>query len=370
MGVQKKTFILCAREIQKSIKDSVHRLLAEQIKELGLEHFYQVLNTEIKGANGTLFSFVGLKHNTANIKSYEATDICWVEEADSITKSSFEILTPTIRKPGSEIWFTFNPRLEDDYIYQRFVVEGDSDAVVVKVNYSDNDWFPEVLEQERLAMKERDPDAYLNVWEGQCRQILEGAVYANELRQAAEENRICNVPYDKSKPVDAFFDLGWADHTSIWFVQTVGLEVRVLNFYENNLQPIQHYIQVLKNSEYVINNTYLPHDGQAKQLGTGKSIEEVMRGSGLNVKIVPRLSIEDGINAARTIFSSCWFDKSKCSDGISALRHYRYDVDPDTKTYSKKPLHDENSHASDAFRYMAVGYQRPVKKRQHKVYRR
>lgn len=362
--------ILCAREIQKSIKDSVHKLLSDQIKILGLESAFQILETEIRGVYGSLFSFVGLKHNTTNIKSHEGADICWVEEAHAVSKSSWDILIPTIRKPGSEIWVSFNPELEDDNTYQRFVVNPPDNAIVKKVGYQDNPWFPDVLEEERLALKERDPDAYSHVWEGNCRQMLDGAIYANELRLAAEEGRITKVPYDASRPVDVFFDLGWADHTSIWFTQTIGLEIRMLKYYQNNLQPIQHYIQTLQGSGYVIGKVHLPHDAQAKQLGTGRSIEEIMRSSGFNVVVVPKLSIDDGISAARTVFGACWFDREKCSDGLQALRHYRYDVDPDSGKYSQRPLHDWSSHGADAFRYFAVGYKRPVDKKPVKLFRR
>lgn len=370
LAANKPLRILCAREIQKSIKDSVHKLLADQIEELGLQHNFEVLQTEIRGLNGSLFSFVGLKHNTTNIKSHEGADICWVEEAQSVSKSSWDILIPTIRKPDSEIWISFNPELEDDNTYQRFVINPPANAIVKKVGYQDNPWFPQVLEEERLELKERDLDAYTHVWEGQCRQMLDGAIYANELRLAAEEGRITKVPYDGSKPVDVFLDLGWADFTSIWYIQTVGLETRLLKYYQNNLQPIQHYIQAIQSSGYVVGKVHLPHDAQAKQLGTGRSIEEIVRSSGFNVVVVPKLSVDDGISAARTIFGSCWFDKDKCSDGLQALRHYRYDVDPDTGKYSQKPLHDWSSHGADAFRYFAVGYRRPVEKRNTKLFRR
>jgi phage terminase large subunit len=153
IGAQKPTRILCAREIQKSITESVHQLLADQIKALGLEGFYEVLNTEIRGKNGTLFMFAGLKHNIQNIKSKEGVDVVWCEEAATVSKASWETLIPTIRKEGSEIWVSFNPELDTDETYKRFVLNPPPGAKVVKVNWSDNPWFPDVLAAERDHLK-------------------------------------------------------------------------------------------------------------------------------------------------------------------------------------------------------------------------
>jgi len=225
---------------------------------------------------------------------------------------------------------------------------------VVKINWSDNPWFPQTLLKEKDELKARDPDAYLNIWEGNCRVTLDGAIYARELRQAEEEERIRSVPCDAAKPVHTFFDLGWADNTSIWFAQTVGGELRLIDYYCNNQMPIQHYISVLQNKGYTYGTDWLPNDARAKEQGSGRSIEEIMVAAGRNVRIVPNLSISDGINAARTVFSRCLFDQQKCGEGLQSLRHYRYDVDPETKQFSGRPLHDWSSHAADAFRYFAV----------------
>jgi phage terminase large subunit len=250
---------------------------------------------------------------------------------------------------------SLNPELEEDETYQRFIVDPPPDALVIKINHSDNPWFPDVLKAEMEQKKAKDPDGYLNIWEGFCRKMLEGAIYANELRKAQEDGRITKVPYDATKLVDTWWDLGWADNTSIWFTQNVGFEIRIIDFYQNNLLPLQHYTQVLKNKNYDLGTCHLPHDARAKQLGTGRSTEELLRSLGFKVKIVPQLSILEGINAARTLFNACWFDEKRCSDGLHSLRRYRYDIDPDTKKFSKEPLHDVYSHAADAFRYMGVG---------------
>ena len=353
-GIQKPLRVLCARELQNSITDSVHALLADQIKTLNLESFYEIQNTVIYGKNGTEFLFAGLKHNVTKIKSFEGVDVCWVEEAQTVSKSSWDVLLPTIRKDSSEIWITFNPELDTDETYKRFVVSPPANAIVQKVNWSDNPWFPQVLRDEKDDLKERDMDAYLNVWEGNTRQVLDGAVYATELRKAQEENRIRDIYVDTTIPVSTFWDIGWSDLNSIWFVQTVtGGEVRVIDFYQNCQKTIDHYVQILQTKGYTYRDHWLPHDAEHKNM-TGKSVKDIMQGMNLPVRITPKLSIADGINAARMLMNRCYFDQNRCAEGLQALRHYRYDVDPDTKLFSKTPLHDQNSHAADAWRYVAV----------------
>ena len=346
--------ILCARELQASIKDSVHKLLSDEIDAMGLQDFYTVQNASIRGINGSEFIFKGLRHNVSEVKSMHGLDRVWCEEAQMVSKLSWETLIPTVRKDGSEIWMTFNPILETDATYQKFVVNPPPDAIVRKVNWDQNPFFPDVLYREMMHMKEVDPDAWACTWEGHCRQTLDGAIYARELRDAQTEGRICKVPYDPIKPVDVAFDLGWADHTAIWFAQTVGLEYRIIDFMEDNQRAFNHYLQELQQKPYIYGRMFLPHDAQAKQIGSGKSVEEIARAAGWRVSIVPRLSVEDGINAVRTVFPNLWIDQEKCADGLQHLRHYRYDVDPETNQFSRKPLHCDASHSADAMRYLCV----------------
>jgi phage terminase large subunit len=354
-GFEKPLRILCARELQNSITDSVHKLLADQISELGLSDFYEIQNTSIRGLNGTEFAFRGLRHNVTAIKSFESVDIVWVEEAQTVSKASWETLIPTIRKEDSEVWITFNPELDSDETYTRFVANPPPGAVVVKVNWSDNPFFPDTLRREMEHLRDTDPDAWLTIYEGHCRHTLDGAIYAKEVRQATEEGRITRVPYDATKPVHTFWDLGWADNTSVWFAQIAGFEYHLIDYVEGSQQPLTHYLKVLQDRGYIYGTDWLPHDAQSKQLGTGRSIEEMMRAAGRNVRIVPKLSVADGINAARTVFANCWFDVEKCADGLQCLRRYRYDVDQQTGQFSKMPLHDSASHGADAFRYLAIG---------------
>jgi phage terminase large subunit len=345
--------ILCGREYQSSIRESVHRLLTDRIASLRLADRFEILDKSIRGKNGSEFIFEGLRHNVSRIRSLEGIDVAWIEEAQNVSGASWEVLIPTIRKPESEFVITFNPVLETDATYLRFVRAPPDNAAVIKLGYADNPWFPDVLRDEMLDLKRRDPDAYAHVWLGQCRHSLDGAIYARELREAEEAGRICSVPYDPTKPVSVYFDLGWADNTSIWFVQHIAGECRMVDFCQDSQRPFAHYLQLLQARGYVYATMWLPHDAEAKSLGTGRSIEELARNAGWRVRIVPRLSVADGINAARTIFPTMFFDAERCTDGIQALRYYRYEVD-DAGQFSRQPRHDSASHAADALRYVAV----------------
>jgi len=369
-GCEQTIRVLCAREFQTSIKDSVHKLLCDQIYNLGIEAHYEITDRSIRGINGTEFIFVGVKNNTNNVKSIEGIDICWVEEAQSVSPNSWNVLVPTIRKANSEIWISFNPELPTDETWKRFVISPPENAVVQKINWSDNPWFPEVLDLERRSLQGRDIEAYNNVWEGIPRQTVNGAIFAKEVTMAELEGRICNVPYDATKGVHAVFDLGWADQTACWILQFIGHETRLLRYFEDNQQTISYYMAKLQSFGYLIDTIWLPHDAKAKSLGTGKSIEEIVRATGMKVQILDRVPVVDSINAARTIFNKCYFDRQNTEEGLQCLRHYRYDVDPDTKMFSAKPLHDEYSHGADAFRYIGLMINEPRKAQPQKANQR
>lgn len=360
-GCEQTIRVLCAREYQTSIKDSVHKLLCDQIFALDIQAHYEITERSIRGINGTEFIFAGVKNNTNNVKSIEGIDICWVEEAQSVSPNSWNVLVPTIRKADSEIWISFNPELPTDETWKRFVMNPPENAVIQKINWNDNPWFPEVLDLERRALYGRDLEAYNNVWEGIPRQTVNGAIFAKEVTMADLEGRICNVPYDATKGVHAVFDLGWADLTAVWLLQFIGQEIRLIRYFEDSQQTISYYMAKLQSFGYVYDTIWLPHDAKAKSLGTGKSIEEIVRATGMKVQILDRVPVADSINAARTIFNKCYFDRQNTEEGLQCLRHYRYDVDPDTKMFSAKPLHSEYSHGADAFRYIGLMINEPKK---------
>lgn len=365
-GLQGTERYLFARELQTSIADSVHRLLADQVSLLKMNYLYEVQQQAIIGvgqAAGTSFAFEGIRHNTSKIKSYEGITKCVVEEGAKLSKESFNILVPTIirGKPGKEIWIIFNPELEEDFIYQHFVVrEPPPQSKVQYLTYRDNPWLsPEALAL-ILRMKETDPDEYLHVYEGHPKQILEGAVFAQELRAALTEGRLLHVPVDRAYPVHVFFDLGRSDHTSMWFAQQIGFEWHIVDFYQNKLNHIDHYLRVMQKRGYLYGLVWLPHDAKAQTLGTKMSVEEQVREAGYQVRIVPRLKIADRINAARSVFPSCYFDEIKCKEGLQSLRNYKYTVDA-RGHFSAQPVHDWASDAADAFCYFGVASKQRVR---------
>jgi phage terminase large subunit len=376
LGAQHRLRWLCARETQQSIAESVHRLLADQISKLGLEPFYRVEKARIVGTvehqagmygrkldqpGPSEFVFAGLKHNVNQIKSFEALDGVWVEEAANVSRNSWDVVIPTIRKEGSEIWVSFNPELDTDETYLRWITNPPPGAVVIRTSYLDNLWLSETSRARIEHLKETDQASYDCIYGGATKSVIEGAVYREEIARLEKEGRIARVPYDASRPVHTFWDIGWGDLAAIWFAQVFPFEYRLIDYAEGNHQSVADWLRVLQAKGYVYGTDYLPHDAKAHTMGTGKSVEELMRAAGRKVKVLERLSIADGINAVRTIFPQCWFDAEKCVDGIQALRRYRYGVIQTLGVPTRQPLHDEASHPADAFRQFAVGVKAPKK---------
>lgn len=353
-AVQAPTRILCAREIQRTIADSVHQLLVDQIVLMGLESLFTITENELRSNIGSQFLFAGLRHQDIHkIKSFEGVDICWVEEAQVVTKKSWEVLIPTIRKPDSEIWASFNPELDSDDTYQRFVVNPPQGAIVRKVNYSDNPWFPDVLKAEMADLRRRDPEAAKNVWDGECRAAVEGAIFAREVANLVETKRAQNLPVDPLLQVHAVWDLGWNDQTAIILVQRNRSEVRLIDYIEDSHRTLQDYAQEILSRRYMLGKMWLPHDGRSKNLETGKSPEEVMQQLGFNVGIVEAMDVEQTIQSARLMFPRVYMDKEKCDRLLQCLKRYRRRINQTTQS-PEGPLHDEYSHGADAFRYLSV----------------
>ena len=350
------TRILCAREIQRSISDSVLQLLSDTIQRLKLTDFFDVQKSQIIGKNGSRFLFLGLSNNITKVKSYEGLDICWVEEAESVSYTSWETLIPTVRKKGSEIWVSFNPNDEMDDTYQRFVVNPPPKAYVKKVNYNQNPWFPDELEKERVYLKSKNEDLYNHVWEGEVLSNRDGAYYAKFI----PNDQIIDFKVEPNIPVDTYWDLGVSDSTCIWLVQQIGMEIRVVDCYENQGEGLQFYINWLHDwrarHQSVFGEHYAPHDIQVRELGTGKSRLETARKLGIHFRVVRKLTIEDGIHAARAILPKCYFEKTNTKDGLQALRRYRKEFDEKKGIYKPHPLHDWSSHYADAFRYFAIAF--------------
>jgi hypothetical protein len=194
--------------------------------------------------------------------------------------------------------------------------------------------------------------------------VTKGFFYSKQLVEAEQEGRVTNVPYDPAVPVDTWWDLGINDSTAIWFTQTVNKEIHVIDYYERNGEPLDHYAKILQRKDYVYGKHHFPHDVTVRELGTGRSRLEVLEDllGARNVEVIPKLSREDGISAARMLLPRCWFDAEKCKQGLDALQNYHKEWDETRKTFKNTPAHDWSSHAADAFRYFAVGYEAPRRK--------
>jgi phage terminase large subunit len=370
----RKMRIGCARETMKSIEDSVHQLLQDQIAALGMGDFFRAQKKNIRGLNGSTFSYHGLRDKSVhNIKSLESVDILWVEEAQNVSRNSWTTVIPTIRKPGSEIWVSFNPELETDETYQRFVVHPPEGAKVLKTGYQDNPFLSDEIRKDMSDMRARDSregtEEFQYVYEGVCKPAVTGAVYREQLIAAEKEGRMTRVPYDASRPVDTFWDLGFGDNVSIWFAQSIGFEFRLIDFVSDSLKDVSFYLKEMASRPYVYGTVWLPHDGKAKTLAAGgRSVQQLVQAGGHKVRIVPSLSITDGMAAVRTIFNRCWFDADKCAEGLQALKHYRYESDEqmgDSKhqVFKREPMHDWASHPADAFRYFAITIREPEREK-------
>lgn len=354
-GVHTPLRILCTREVQQSIRDSVHKLLSDQIQRLGLGSLYEVDLRSIKGKCGTEFMFAGLSDQTAeSLKSYEGVDIVWLEEAQVISKRSWTILVPTIRKDGSEIWASWNPELDTDETYLRLVENPPDDIIHIELNWRDNPWFNETLEKERQHAKATLPeDEYQNIWEGKCRRAISGAIYADEVSLLHVEHRIGDFPVDPHKLVYPVFDLGWNDQMSIVMVQRHISQMRVIDYIEDSHKTLDWYSKELRKRNYSWGKIFLPHDGGHGDYKTGRSAKEILEDLKWQVEVLPVMNVNEGIRAARMMLKQTYIDRGKCGRLIECLKRYRRAI-PSTTGEPANPLHDQYSHGADAIRYTAM----------------
>lgn len=355
--------ILCAREHLNSLDESSLEEVKQAIRSIPwLEDYYEIGEKYIRSKDGNVkYTFAGLRHNLDSIKSKAKLLLCWIDEAEGVSEQAWRKLIPTVREEGSEIWVTWNPESKESATHKRFRETPSENAKVVEVNWNDNPWFPDVLEMERAEDKELRPDTYQHIWEGDFLIHVEGAYYAKEMLKAANDERIVRVPHNPATAVITAWDLGLSDTTAITFMQKVGQEIHIIDSYENSGHGLDHYVGVLQQRGYNYSQHILPHDVRVRELGTGKSRLEVLRNLGLNnITVAPMLSVDDGIQAVRSMIPMCWFDETKCERLIDALRQYSRGWDDNGKTWKSKPLHDWSSHFADSFRYLAVGMRREV----------
>ena len=359
VATSKTLRILCCREVQNSIAESVHKLLADIITKYKLPG-WEITRETIRNTNGSEFIFKGLRGNAQSIKSLEGIDICWVEEAQTVSMESIDILIPTIRKPGSYFIWTFNRLAQNDPVWERVAGNPDERTYVRQVNSNEVEKLlsPEII-AEREKMRKDNPELFAHVWLGEPLTVTTGSIYGKQIAQAREDGRIGKVPYDGSAPVYAALDLGVGDSTAIVFFQNVGQEIHFIDYYESSGEDLAHYINVLANKPWDYRQIFLPHDARARELQTGKTREEFFREHGYNNVTILRPSShafgQDDINmTARPKFSRCWFDEKNCQRLLECLAAYHYEYDDKNKLLRDKPHHDWSSHAADAFVYALI----------------
>lgn len=362
------TRIVCIREVQNSIKDSVKQLLIDKIEKFQLGQFFTVLETEIRGPRGSMIVFKGMQsYNASNIKSLEGYDIAWVEEAQTLSQHSLDLLRPTLRRDGSELWFSWNPRFKTDPVDKFFRKSPPPDAVSVMVNWYDNPWFPDVLRKEMQHDFETDEDKAEHVWNG-AYGSAQGAILARWVGKAERDGRITDeVVYDPDgAPLIVSADLGFRDTASFWYWQPVLGGFRVLAYdgdtgldADDWIPRIQEKLREIspgRNGRAVkLGKIWLPHDARAKTFQSKHTTaEKFIEGFGAGkVGIVPMSRKNDQIQAARTIIPRCEFNRTACEAGIDGLLAWEYAYNEETGVFSREPLHNWASHPSDAFCYGA-----------------
>jgi phage terminase large subunit len=241
--------------------------------------------------------------------------------------------------------------MDTDETFQRFVTNTPPDSIVMKMNWQDNPWRSKVLDAAREKMQREDPDNYAHIYEGMCRPAVEGAIYYKEVSKLRSGGRLCNVPYDPMLKVHVVVDLGFNDFMSLLLVQRLGSEIRVIRYIEDRMRYIPSYHQELTDLKLNFGTMYLPHDGKAKHV-TGSSAQEQFQQLGWKVDIVDDIGIEQGIRKAREVFPRLLIDKTNGSELLNRLGRYRRRVNAEGQ--ASTPVHDDESHGADGFRYMAI----------------
>jgi len=354
LGMHQPLRILCAREVMRTIKDSVHKLLSDQIQLLKMGTFYDVTQAEIRGLNGSNFIFTGLSDQTAeSIKSFEGVDICWVEEAQKVSGRSWSILMPTIRKPGSEVWVSFNPELDTDETYVRFVLVPPPGAVVVQTSYRDNPWLSGELEAERMHDEITKPkDEYNWIWEGKCLPAVHGAIYAREMADMVEQNRIVSLPYDPKLRVHTVWDLGWNDRMVVGFWQRGLADIRLIDYIEVQYKRVDEVVGMYNSRPWNWGYDWIPHDGFTHDMKSGTTVAKILQKFGRTVKPVPNISEELGIKHTREFLMKVYVEKDKGARFIECLKRFRRHIPKHGEP--AHPVSDEFAHGADMARYAAL----------------
>lgn len=370
---QRGLLSVCIREVQKSLRDSAKRLIEAKLARFGLgeKQGFKIYREQIRTPGDGIIIFQGMQDHTAeSIKSLEGFGRALVEEAQSLSARSLALLRPTIRAPGSELWFAWNPRHRADPVDSMLRgPEIPTGAVVVRANWSDNPWFTAELAQERQDCLRMSPDCYDHIWEGGYARVTEGAYYARQLSEARAAGRIGRVAADPLMTFRAVFDIGGtgakADAAAIWIVQYVGREIRWLDYYEAQGQPLATHVAWLRANGYGNALCVLPHDGATNDRVHDASYESALRQAGFAVTVIRNQGKGAAtlrVEAARRLFPNMWFDEIRCAAGLDALGAYHERRD-EVRGIGLGPAHDWASHGADAFGLGAVAWRAAPEKR-------
>jgi phage terminase large subunit len=362
---------VCIREVQKSLVQSSKRLIESKLVDFGLGEAdgFKVFRDVIETPGDGLMAFQGMQDHTAeSIKSLEGFKRAWCEEAQGLSARSLTLLRPTIRAPGSQLWFSWNRTRKTDAV--DVLLTGPTPptgAVVVTANWRDNPWFPPELEQERQDDARDRPEQYEHIWEGGYAKVTEGAYFAKHLTDAKTQGRIGFVARDPNMAVRTFWDLGRRDFTAIWIAQFIGQKISVIDYIEGAGQPPAFYFDALRERGYRGCMVVLPHDGSrvGPENSSGRSYEDQARDAGFDVQVVRNQGPAAAmlrVDAARRLFPRIWFDETKTEAGREALGAYHERKD-ETRNIGLGPEHDWASHGADAFGLMCVAYEEPRVKR-------
>ncbi len=363
---------VCIREVQKTLKQSSKKLIEDKIisLKLGESNGFKVFREVIETPGDGLILFQGMQDHTADsIKSLEGFDRAWVEEAQTLSHTSLKLLRPTIRAEGSELWFSWNPRRKTDPV-DVLLRQGKkpTNSIVVNANWSHNPWFPQVLEQERLDGLENEAEEYDHTWDGGYAKVTKGAYFATHLLKAKAEGRIGKVAADPLMTIRLFVDIGGtgakADAFTIWAAQFIGKEIRVLDYYEAQGQPIGTHLAWLRGNGYTPDKAqiWLPHDGGTNDRVYDVSYESALEAADYTVTVIPNQgkgAAMARVEEVRRLFPRMWFDEKKCGPGIEALGWYHEKKD-EIRNIGLGPEHDWASHGADAFGLMCVAHEEPT----------
>lgn len=362
---------VCIREMQKDLAQSSKLLIETKLNRLGLgeAHGFKVFRDIIQTPRDGLMIFKGMNDYTAeSVKSLEGFKRAWWEEAQTATSNSLNLLRPTIRSVGSELWFSWNARRKTDPVdVMMRGTEQPTGAVVVRANWRDNPWFTAELEQERLDCLRMQPEQYDHIWEGGYVSMIDGAYFAQHLINAKADGRIGFFPADPLMTVRLICDIGGtgarADAFTIWAMQFIGREIRVVNYYEVVGQPVDAHVAWCRSQGYTPDRAqfWLPHDGSTQDKVYDVSYESALKKAGYTVTVVPNQgkgAAMARVERARVLFPQIRFHEATTEAGRAALGWYHEKKDQE-RGIGLGPDHDWSSHGADSFGLGCVIWKEP-----------